>query len=800
MDFFAHWKTDPLGNTITQTVSEHCRNAAQYAARCLSDIGLERSGYLSALVHDAGKFSSAFQSYLLHGVGTRGSVNHSFAGCRLLLERYHGERSEQLQDLTSELLAFAAGAHHGLFDCVDEKKVSGFLHRMTKTGINYQESRSAFLSQCAGPEELDRLFAEANQEITAIRDIFYTLAEQSCDESGAELSFYSGLLARLLLSAVIEGDRRDTAEFMSEAVFPHEPEDPALFWLDLLRHVEEKISALPQETELQRARGAISQRCRAFAESPGGVYRLSVPTGSGKTLSSLRFALAHAAAHHKRRIIFTAPLLTILDQNVQVIRSFIGNDELILEHHSNLVKPEHLDDELHPLELAEENWSAPVIVTTLVQLLNTLFDGRTSSIRRFQALCSSVLVIDEVQTVPTHMLTLFNLAINFLSSVCGTTVVLCSATQPFLERTGHPICPEPTDMIPFDESLRRPFLRTNILDSNKMDLEELAGFSRKLLQTARSLLIVCNKRDEALALYHFLSQDIPVCYHLSASMCPAHRRKVLADLQQALNDGLQAVCVSTQVIEAGVDISFDRVIRLTAGMDSIIQSAGRCNRNGESSDPSPVYIVELKGEDLRKLPDIQRCKEASLALLEAFRLNPARFGSDLSSDASIKFYYNFLYQNHPEGFRDFSTKEHGTIFSLLSGNTKYFDVTAPFFGCYTLNQAFKLAGSLFHVFDDQTEDVVVPYGNGAALINELFAQGPTPSVSYLKHWLKQAKPYTISLYDYQRKSLGEALMTHNGITVLSPGFYHEHTGLSLTGQSFGLLEVQDEKYRISKHR
>ena len=437
-----------------QTVREHCRNTAALAANALRPLGLEKSAYLAGLLHDAGKNKKEYEDYLLEaaagGSVVRGSVNHTFAGVRFLLDRWHcGEGDLSYSDVTAELLAFAIGSHHGLFDCVDPQQHSGFFHRQTKEGIFYDESRQGFLAEVADEEELERLFHSAVREMTPMLDRLAALSTQADDnEADRETAFYIGLLARMLLSAVIEGDRTDTAAFMDDLKPPSFPEDMRPIWAGRLAFMEKRLSEFPRKSPIDLARRAISDACAAGAARPGGVYRLNVPTGGGKTLASLRFALTHAAKRNCSRIIFTAPLLSILDQNAQVIRDYIGDDTLILEHHSNLAEPKETPERLQALELLTASWSAPIIITTLVQLLNTCFSGRTSAIRRFHALCGSVIVIDEVQTVPGKMLTLFNLAGNFLSEVCGATIVLCSATQPCLEAADHPLHRQPVDLVP----------------------------------------------------------------------------------------------------------------------------------------------------------------------------------------------------------------------------------------------------------------------------------------------------------------------------------------------------------------
>lgn len=777
--YLAHIRLGEEG-AAEQLLVDHCRNAARYAGSCLGGAGLEQTGTLLGLVHDCGKFKKEFQDYLVDPNGIRGSVNHTFAGTRLLLERYHAS-DDGMQRLAAELLAFASGSHHGLFDCVDENRNSGFLLRLTKEKIHYNECVKNFFDQCIPPEKLDKLFAAA---VTELSNVCRRLAEGCTDY--AENSFQLGLLARLLLSALIEGDRRDTAEFMMNLCPERENLDG--LWENCLAHMERKLSCFSGDTAISQARREISDRCRRMAEGKPGIYRLNVPTGGGKTLSSLRYALAHAMRWKKRRVIFTSPLLSILEQNAAVIREYVGDDEIILEHHSNVLHTVE-NGELDHRELATENWNCPIIITTLVQLLQTLFSGKTTSIRRFQSLCDSVIVIDEVQTVPPKMLTLFNLTIDFLAKICGTTVLLCSATQPYLEGTAHPLRGDIRDVIPYDRRLWEPFRRTDITDAGEMTLEEIAEFCRDELQQTQSLLVVCNRKDEAEYLFSRLRDGAEMTCHLSASMCTEHRRQVLEELRAALETERKCLCVATQVIEAGVDISFRRVIRLTAGMDSVIQAAGRCNRHGESAQPVPVYVVSCLGENLGRLREIREAKQATQTLLDGFRRSPERFENNLSSDSAIRTYYQKLYQSMTAGYQDYSIeKPEDSLFALLSDNLKFYDENAPWAGEYMMNQAFKLAGSRFEVFEGGTRDLIVPYKRGAELIAELVGH-PNPNADFLADWVRRAKPYSVAAYEWQIKGLGNAVTEHAGVAVLHEGFYDEHTGLTRKAGNTDFLEV-----------
>jgi CRISPR-associated endonuclease/helicase Cas3 len=783
-----------------QTVQTHCKNTAAIAGRALAGIGLQKSAYLAGILHDAGKFTQDFAEYLEKAVSghalPRGSVNHTFAGVRYLLKNYHTPKDEyDLSPMVAELLAYAVGAHHGLFDCVDENGNSGFQHRLDKADVPYREAMENYLTQCASRAELDQLFAEAVQELSPVLFSFCDLAQQN-DAYDGEVSFYLGLLARLLLSAVVEGDRQDTAGFMNDAVPPEWPDDRRELWKNCLTRVEQKLAAFPTDTPIAQARQAISRQCRAAAEQPGGVFRLNVPTGGGKTLSSLRFALAHAARWNKRRIIFTSPLLAILDQNAQVLRDYIGDDGIILEHHSNVVRGESagaIVDGADP-ELLTENWGAPVIITTLVQLLNTMFAGKTACIRRFHGLVHSIIVIDEVQTVPTRMLTLFNLAVDFLAQVCGATVVLCSATQPCLEQTAHPISVPIRDIVPYDETLWKPFRRTAILDAGPRRLEEIPAFALEQLASADSLLVVCNKKDEASYLYQQLSQSEASCFHLSAAMCMAHRKQTLADMAAALDPQNpdrpeKLICVATQVIEAGVDISFDCVIRLTAGLDNIIQAAGRCNRNGERPAPAPVYAVQCADEKLGKLQDIQQAKDATLSLLGQFQNRPDDFQNDLASDQAVRYYYQRLYREQSGNYQDYKLKDQPTLYELLSQNADFADGETGF----ALNQAFKQAGGQFQVFDDESEDVIVPYGEGAECIADLCSEAALHDAQFLQRCLERAKPYTVSVFGYQKKQLlaqgGLYTGCRDKVLILQAKYYDAAMGLVTDGAQNDYLEA-----------
>lgn len=775
----SHIRKDAAGETV-QTNSEHCNNTAAYAEVFLSSVNLGNCGRLLGLLHDCGKYSDAFAEYIRAAADgkdvKRGSVNHSSAGLRYLLDEFHtanpnGNFTEK--DIATELLAYAIGAHHGLFDCFDEYHQNGF-ERRKMLSLDYETVINRFFSNCTDKTSIKNLFIKSVDEIVSVLQHSSELLSE--DEN--EFYFYCGLLARLLLSALIDADRTDTAEFMLNEKLSSFSEDMLPIWQKSLSAVETKLKEFTCDTPVKKARAAISDICVTAADKSSGIYRLNVPTGGGKTLTSLRYALAHALCNNKKRIIFTLPLLSILEQNAKVIRDFVGDDGIFLEHHSNVINTDSNESEEKTLDFLTESWNSPIIITTLVQLLNTMFSGKSSCVRRFHSLIDSVIVIDEVQTVPTNMITLFNLTVNFLSEICGATVVLCSATQPALYEVEHPLVKEPSELVPFNKELWQVFKRTDLCFAGKTVQSNLPGFAMNAVKDCKSLLVICNRKDEAAELYKALLQSDVLCFHLSAAMCIQHRRDTLDAVKKAISEpsSQKVICVSTQVIEAGVDISFEKVIRLAAGMDSIVQAAGRCNRNGESETPVPVQIVNCTDEKLSRLPGIQQGKAATIRLLNEFEKTPEKYDFDLASDKAVEFYYKFYYNQMKEGERDYAVNNL-TLFDILSMNTKFCSASKCF-----MRQAFKTAGRLFTVFDEDTTTVITRYGRGEEITEALINENRGFDIDYQKiHTLiESAKPYTVSLYRYQVKFLEEqgALIKlfDDSMCILADGFYDENLG------------------------
>lgn len=779
---------DGSATYVMQSVSEHCRNTAKYAGEALKAIGLEKTAYLAGLLHDCGKETSAFKSYLEDSVignklVKRGSVKHSFVGMHYILsKRVNGD---DYRNLAMELIAYAIGAHHCLFDCVKYNKESAFDSQLDEKDKAYiDEALNNYFLECSSEEEIEQLLNEAIAEIKKVIDHIIAIDTEETDK--CEKPFYYGLLCRLITSAVIYGDRKDTSEFCKNKL----GNSASLDWNNVIEKFNAYISSLQNKHTVDPERKEISQACAEAAKKEGGIYRLNLPTGSGKTLSSLRYALEHARLYHKKRIIFVMPLLSIIEQNAKEIRKAIQDDSIILEHHSNVVNEEASDsDRLEKRELLTQPWDKPIIITTLVQLLNTLYSDKTSSIKRFASLTNSVIIFDEVQTVPNNMLTLFNLAVNFISEICHATVILCSATQPCFEKAEHKMLGKVKNLITLPARTLNVFKRVKLVDKGAMTMEELTEFALEIIARGKSLLVVCNTKKEAAELFlnikAGMNVSIPI-YHLSAAMCTAHREAVIKEMKSRLcaENPLQTICISTQVMEAGVDISFNCVIRLQAGMDNVVQAVGRENRNGENNNLELAYIVKLIDEKLNLLPEIERAKIATDSLLQAAKIDSKY--DDLMSQASIDYYYKQLYDKMNFGYQSLYVNQLNTsIYKLLSAIGEAMPSI--------LSQKFKTAGENFKVFADNTTEVIVPYGKGKEIITELASEKAKNDLNYAAEKIQEATGYTVSCYNYQL----EALNNNNAVnyyddfgiyTLVDSSYYDENLGLVLNavgGAGFG---------------
>ena len=739
-----------------QSVKDHLYHVAILSKEFGAKVSLESTAELIGMLHDMGKETNKFNAYIHYCAAhpndksLRGSINHSTAGAKFIYDNFY-KTKDPYQRLTAQLISLAICSHHGgLIDCLDLKGFDIFTDKMhTDKEIFYDEALSNFKAEYQDMDYIHELFFRAKEEIKAILAQINTI-----DGSKIFGQFAVGTLEKYIFSCVIDADRYDTYAFM-EGCERQSGIDKIALWNELASTLENKLEGFPKRSKIDLLRAEISQICKEFARNEPGIYQLSVPTGGGKTLSSLRYALEHARLFNKDRIIYIIPFTTIIDQNAKEITEILGRDDVIFEHHSNLIidnknidKNEN-DDEYEAYKLLTERWDSPIILTTMVQFLDTLFRGGTRSVRRMHNLANSILIFDEIQAIPIKCINMFNSAINFLSTVGKATVILCTATQPLLEKTERSLkLSDYPNIISNRDDQFSQFKRVNLLDkriSGGYSPAFLKELVLKTMELVASVLVILNTKNSAREIFKELRRantDLPpekqyLVFHLSTNMCPAHRLKILQKIKEKLGQ-TRVICISTQLIEAGVNISFGCVIRALAGLDSIAQAAGRCNRHGETFC-SDVYIVNVEGENVGKLADIKEGQKCTERVLDEFAENPGLFDHDLLSPKVMERYYQYYFYNRRNEMNYTLPKPNNdkTMYGLLSGNEESantFTERNGFRSELLLKQAFKTAGNTFEVIDQKTTGVIVPYEEGKDLITLINGER---SLRELKHYLKK---------------------------------------------------------------
>lgn len=763
-----------------QTVKQHCENTASLAAEFAADAGLASMAELAGLAHDFGKMCSDFTEYISGDKRfQRGEIDHSYAGAKFITE-LSMESGDKNVRWAARLAAHAIISHHGLHDWVTDDGEDYFSKR-TNVDERYDEIHRA-IEQEFSVEYINSLLIKAAAEYAVINDKLKNMIHSSVStkEGAAEYSFWMGCVERFLESCLVDADRTDTADFMEGSERADNSIVPNL-WSDMNRRMTERLSAFSGRTDhISVQRQSISDRCADFADHHVGAVRLIVPTGGGKTLASLRFAINYCEKFGMRKIIYTAPFMSILEQNSDEIKA-VASEENFLEHHSNIFAELESAEEFSKQELLCERWTSPVIATTMVQFLNALFSGKMSALRRMHRLSKAVIIIDEIQSLPLKCVYMFNLAVNFLTKICGSAVVLCSATQPRLDNTAYPLSLDERASVTGDYSVDfELFRRTNAvakLKNGGFTYEEAAEFCIDRFRANNNLLLIVNTKSAAAEMYRLLSilnaaEEAPAAMvHLSTNMCAAHRSREIENIRTLLKNNERVICVTTQLIEAGVDVSFNCVVRSLAGMDNAAQAAGRCNRHGKD-ECRDVYIIELGEEKLTRLKDISAAQDCSRRVIEAGKY------TDILSPQALSDYFDIYYHDRtgdlPYPIKDGSTD--GTLLDLLSMNAKRTEMQrlskTPF------NQAFASAGRLFEVIDNAAVDVLVPYNDEAReLINDL---NGTLSPEELRSKQRTAQKYTVSVYSGMKKQL-EAndgiYQLSSGAVAATTGFYNENLGL-----------------------
>lgn len=697
--FYAHTLPPPHEPEDWEPLERHLQGVAEQAARFAETFGADAWGRLAGLWHDVGKYAPEFQKYLRatapladddpHRRELRGTVQHAAAGAY--------QAAQQL-GLAGHLLAYGIAGHHAGLPNAEaaegERAESCLHHKVRRPSADTRaaiEHAPGWLRDQPRPSPPPLTF----------------------DGSSREQSFQLAFFARMLFSCLVDADFLETERFLAPERAELRPAADVTM-ADLIgrldAHLQRKRADSP-DSPVNRYRDQVLRACLGASAHAPGLFSLTVPTGGGKTFSSLAFALHHARAHDLRRVVVAIPFTSIIEQNAAEYRRALGDLEgHVIEHHSNFEAPGD-DPESERGRLAAENWDAPIIVTTNVQLLESLFANRPGRCRKLHRLANSVIVLDEAQALPPNLLAPTLAALRELVTNYGCSIVLCTATQPALERRkAFKIGLEkPVEIIP--EPQRRELFtalkRVRVEKEGPLKDEQLV---ERLLDEPQALCIV-NTRRHAAELFTALTQRlgetettqrrqgvkqsrVDTCLHLSANMCPRHRSAVLRLIRRRLKMNRPCRVISTQLVEAGVDVDFPVVYRAMAGLDAIAQAAGRCNREGRLPEPGRMVVFEPDASE-RRLPTFIR-----QAVNNAMQVLPDYAADELLSPDAQHDYFQLHYWD--EGGR--------TGWDRPPGAGDGAEGVLACFGQSGNHMQFRQAAGRYRLIDDNQYAMLVPYG------------------------------------------------------------------------------------------
>lgn len=714
---YAHTGKNP-DKSDWEPLSKHLADAMRLATAFAAVFGAGALAGAMGALHDVGKATEAFLRYL---EGRGPSPDHSTAGAVIALRRYG--------PVLGKMAAFGVAGHHaGLANGA-----------RTGSGLRSLLERTQGAPSPTLPADCD--IAAPAAAALALR--------APVGAPGFSRDFSAAFLIRMLFSCLVDADRLAT-EAYDAALHGRTVERGWKGDLTVLRHrLLDRLEALRAEGKpVDGVRRDIlaAVRERAAVEEPG-LFSLTVPTGGGKTLASLAFALDHAIRHGLRRVIYVIPYMSVAEQTADVFRAALKDDDAILEHHSafdveKFVKDRKAsgnngdDDEgaagIAKLRRAAENWDRPIVVATAVQFFDSLYANRTSKCRKLHNIAGSVVVLDEAQTIPLPVLRPCLAAIQELARGYKTSVVLCTATQPAVRvedgfkggLTGvRELAPNPAALY---EKLKRATV-TQLPDPLTDD--DLAA----RLVAAGSALCIVNSRRHARELYELTAKttNAPgVAHHLSTCMCAVHRRRKLAEIKRRLKDGLPTVVVATSLVEAGVDFDFPVVYRAKAGLESIVQAAGRCNRDGELPEPGRTFVFQPAPGEGRAPP--REMAQFAAAAEEAFRNYP-----DPTTPAALQAYFKALYWLRGEEELDALKLEDGEK-GVLRSLKKRAD---------RLEFDFADIGAAFRLIDSPQVPVIVPDPVNETEVQGLVAalRGHGPSSGSIGGLARKLQPYLVQI-------------------------------------------------------
>lgn len=794
-----------------QLLIEHLFNVGSRAAENAKFIRLESTLYLLGTLHDLGKADRNFQIKLKKQPNKK--VNHSSAGAKYFLHYISTNKSilskieKESQPLFYEFLEvilYIITAHHGIYDIWNLQSEENFLQRRIqyadKGGYHFEEDVLAFTQELH--EELKvRKGIKFSELILSSFDEFILLNEKLTPKNSEEQAFYTTLKVRLLLAILKNADIEDTINAYEPMIEPFDEKIISSKKRKYLHEIEDVYQNFSKPTnEMNKIRNRLGEEGLERGQiDSSGIYQLNLPTGAGKTLIALRYGMQQLNKQNKDRFIYITPFLSVLEQNAKEIKDTLKDSDIV-EHHSNVIRENK--SETKNLEEDEETnlkkeafsdylidtWDSPIVLSTMVQFFQTLFGGKSSNIRRFASLSNAVIVLDEVQSLPVTVTHLFNMAMNFISHAMDSTIIMCTATQPTYDSDyiEHKIIyggknNERSDIIHISQEERAIFDRTEVhklMDGEIVSAKDLAD--EVLQYPNESSLIILNTKHAVKRVYETLNNRTDrKIYYLSTNQCPKHRQEIIEDMQKELANDLPIICVSTQLIEAGVDIDFDRLIRSYAGIDSIIQAMGRCNRHGNKKEKGIVKLAKVSN-NLENISRIQEIKE---------KVNIAdQILTHLKSPIDIvqlndRFYELYYANNQNKMDYPTSIKDGPSGFDLLSVNTSITTPTLKNKSMFKkLNQSFQTAAKEINLIKNDTVGVLVYFSESKVLIEELILLLNECENNYdftllpkINTYLQKMQPYTVNLY--LKNNDGIMSYLDGKVNILAEDYYDSEMGV-----------------------
>ncbi|WP_040398787.1 CRISPR-associated helicase/endonuclease Cas3 [Anaerococcus senegalensis] len=834
---YAH--IDQNNSNRKQELFDHLINTAFDSKNMGKEIGIENISFIVGLFHDIGKIRKEFQEKIKNNSNKH--VDHSSLGgifIHMLVKKLKKEiefssllkdedMNYQFNDFCN-IIIYSILSHHGQYNMVRKNKENNYVFTSIDRMVNLEESYGLYqdlyekVNKYLLEEKIDiceifkKAFFEYDCIIKKLNEFSASIKDQ--ENSYRAIQFYNSMLTRLILSILKSADVKDTINSYEKIIEDEKYDENKKVIHSFVENIDKKYKSFSKKkSPINLARNDISnQILKRSIEDGSGIYKMDLPTGSGKTLLSLRYGVNQLKFKDKKRFFYITSYLSVLEQNAKVMKDILGNDAYILEHHSNVINDENEGDSSEnndengdsfyqmKRQYLLDDWTKPIVLTTMVQFYNTLFKGKSSNIRRFKSMINSVIILDELQSLPVDVLYPTNLILNFMKVVMKANIILSTATQPTFDYNNlvyklnyGDFEEKNVDLVNLSKDKEEVFKRTKVKiysngkESNLEDLKKLI-----IENSNKSVLTILNTKKAVKNTYESLKNiiDEDKLYYLTTNLHSVDRLRIIEKIKNKLKNDENIVVISTQLIEAGVDVDFEIVIRSFTGIDSIIQSMGRCNREGKRKI-GIVYLINLSRQ-IENLDHIISLKERKFAGKYALD----RLANNQEINDIVELYFNKLYENLPYQRLCFKIKNSNLI-ELLSTNieminniNKIEEKYLEYFNNINIDmyQSFKEVYDNFNLIDENQNIAIVECEDTKEYISKLrnleseFYQSYNINIlKDIKIIIRKLNPYSVNINNSNLKSC-EKIMDGR-VYILEEEFYNKKTGVEFENSDIFII-------------